>query len=52
MFKVEMANLNPTVLQQFDPKEFLPVVVQFKETFFPPSPPNFRPGNWIWEIIN
>lgn len=48
MFKVEMENMT-AILQQFDPKEFLLVVVQVKEKFISPAP-RFRSRNLIWEI--
>lgn len=41
MLKDEMAKSDSVILQQFDLKEFLPVVVQFKEKFIISSPPRF-----------
>ena len=39
MLKDEMAKSDSVILQQFDLKEFLPVVVQFKEKFIISSSP-------------
>lgn len=50
MFKVEMSKSDFVSPQEWNPKGYFSVMIQFKKKFILPTPPT-PATNWIWEII-